>query len=91
MHVAVEILDAQGRVVPLAENEVTFKVEGEGRLIGVDNGDPQSHDGYKVNQRKAFHGLCLAVVQSTAKAGSIRIAAASPGLEPAAVTVVTGG
>ena len=90
-HVVVEVLDAQGRVVPLAENEITFKVEGEGRLIGVDNGNPQSHDSYKVNQRKAFNGFCLAVVQSTARAGSIRIAASSAGLEPGAVTIVTKG
>ncbi|HEY4380702.1 MAG TPA: glycoside hydrolase family 2 TIM barrel-domain containing protein [Acidobacteriaceae bacterium] len=90
-HLVVEVVDAQGRVVPLAENEVTFKVEGEGRLIGVDNGDPQSHDSYKVNQRKAFHGLCLAVVQATAKVGSVKIAATSPGLEAAAVSLVTKG
>jgi beta-galactosidase len=87
-HIVVEVVDQQGRVVPLAENEITFKVEGEGKLIGVDNGDPQSHDSYKVNSRKAFNGLCLAVVQSTAKGGSIRIAGTSPGLEPGAVTIV---
>ena len=86
-HIMVEILDAQGRVVPLADNEITFDVQGEGRLIGVDNGNPQSHDSYKVNRCKAFNGLCLAVVQATAKSGSIRIAASSAGLQAAAVTL----
>src|ERR1019366_2551803 len=83
-HLMVEVLDQQGRVVPLAENEITFRVEGEGRLIGVDNGNPQSHDSYKVNHCKAFSGLCLAVVQSSARAGNIQIAASSPALEPGA-------
>jgi beta-galactosidase len=90
-HLMVEVLDQQGRVVPLAENEITFRVEGEGRLIGVDNGNPQSHDSYKVNHCKAFSGLCLAVVQSSARAGNIQIAASSPALEPGAVTIVTKG
>jgi beta-galactosidase len=85
----VEVLDQQGRVVPMAENEVTFDVQGEGKLIGVDNGNPQSRDSYKVNHCKAFNGLCLAVVQSAAKSGSIRIAASAPSLQPAAITIAT--
>lgn len=89
-HVEVRIVDAQGRMVPTASNEVTFEVLGEGRLIGVDNGDQQSHEDYKSNRRKAFNGMCLAIVQSTAKPGQIRITAASPGLKSATVTVTTG-
>jgi beta-galactosidase len=85
----VEVLDQQGRVVPTAENEVTFDVQGEGKLIGVDNGNPQSRDSYKVNHCKAFNGLCLAVVQSAAKSGSIRIAASAASLQPAAITIAT--
>ena len=88
-HITVEVLDQQGRVVPLAENEITFDVQGEGKLIGVDNGNPQSHDSYKVNHCKAFNGLCLAVVQATAKSGSIRIAASSPSLQTDALTITT--
>ena len=80
-HITVEILDDNRRVVPLADNEVTFNVEGEGRLIGVDSGDPRSHEDYKSNRRKAFHGLCLAIVQSTGKPGPIRITASAPSLK----------
>src|ERR1017187_1205094 len=74
-HVAVEVLDSQGRVVPTADNEIAFVVEGEGRLIGLDNGDPQSHEDYKAARRKAFNGMCLAIVQSTAKSDRIRVTA----------------
>jgi beta-galactosidase len=90
-HITVEILDEQGRVVPMAENEIVFEVSGEGRLIGVDAGNPQSHDSYKVNRCKAFNGMCLAVVQSMAKAGAIRIAATAAGLRPGAATIATKG
>jgi beta-galactosidase len=88
-HVTVELLDAQGRVVPTADGEVAFAVEGEGKLIGLDNGDPQSHEDYKAARRKAFNGLCLAIVQSTGKPGRIRVTASSPGLEPGNLTIST--
>jgi beta-galactosidase len=42
--VAVSILDSKGRVVPTAGNKVTFEIEGPGRIIGVGNGDPSSHE-----------------------------------------------
>ena len=88
-HVTVELLDAQGRVVPTADGEVAFVVEGEGKLIGLDSGDPQSHEDYKAARRKAFNGLCLAIVQSTGKPGRIRVTANSPGLEPGNLTIST--
>lgn len=87
--ITVQILDEKGRLVPTADNEVTFAVEGEASLIGVDNGDPQSHEDYKGSRRKAFKGLCLAILQSTGKAGQARITANSSGLQAAAVNLST--
>jgi beta-galactosidase len=89
-HIEIQIVDGQGRVVPMADNEVVFEVSGEGKLIGLDNGDPQSHEDYRSNHRKAFHGMCLAIVQSTGKAGQIRVTASSPALEAGAVTISAG-
>ena len=42
--VRVEAVDEQGRVVPTAGNLVSFEVAGPGRIIGVGNGDPSSHE-----------------------------------------------
>jgi beta-galactosidase len=78
--VAVEIADAQGRVVPTANNTVTFRLSGPANLIGVGNGDPRSHEEDKADRRMAFNGLCQAIVQATKLAGQIRIEATSPGL-----------
>jgi beta-galactosidase len=84
---AVEIHDAQGRVVPVTDHDVTFRVSGQGRLIGTGNGDPTNQEPDKGNSRKAFSGLCAAIVQSTKSAGNITVEATSPGLTPATVTV----
>jgi beta-galactosidase len=78
-------------MAPTAGNEVAFELEGEGKIIGVDSGDTQSHESYQSNRRKAFNGLCLAIVQSTGKPGQIRVTASSPGLKPGSVTVTTKG
>jgi beta-galactosidase len=88
-HVTVQILDAQGRVVPNANNAVAFEIQGEGRIIGLDNGDRASHEDYKGRSRKAYDGLCLAMVQSTAKPGRIQLTATSPGLKSSSVAITT--
>jgi beta-galactosidase len=85
--VTVKIVDAQGRTVPVATNAVTFNLTGPGRLLGVGNGDPASHEPDKANQRTAFNGLCLAIIQSGREPGGIRIQAESPGLKSATVKV----
>lgn len=87
VHVTARILDQDGNLVPTAGNVVTFAIDGPGRLIGVDNGNPASHEAYQVNSRAAFNGLCLAIVQSSQSSGTLRITAKSPGMSTQSVTV----
>jgi len=84
---AVEVQDAQGRTVPITENEVTFRVSGAGKLIGIGNGDPTDHAPDKGSSRKAFSGFCMALVQSSKTAENITVEATSPGLASATLTI----
>jgi beta-galactosidase len=84
---AVEVQDAQGRPVATADNQVSYRVTGSGKVIGVGNGDPTNHESDKASSRKAFSGLCMALVQSKKTAGNITVEASSPGLAPASVTI----
>jgi beta-galactosidase len=85
--VAVEVVDAHGRLVPTASNEISFRIEGPGRLIGVGNGDPSCHEPDKGDKRSAFNGLCMAFVQALKQPGEIRIEASAVGLESASVAI----
>lgn len=85
--VTVKIVDSNGVTVPYADNTVHFQIQGEGFIAGVDNGSPISHESFKARSRKAFHGLCLAVIQSNGMKGTITVKAASEGLEPTTVKI----
>lgn len=87
--ITVRILDKDGNVVPDADNLVNFKINGEAFIASVDNGDPVSHDSFKVSYRKAFHGLALAIVQTKEKAGSITFTATSKGLQNASLVLTS--
>jgi beta-galactosidase len=75
----VEVLDKEGRPVPTASNRISFKVTGDGVLIGVGNGDPNCQESDKEPKRSLFNGLAQVIVQSTRHAGEIHIEAAKEG------------
>ncbi len=90
-HVTVEIVDGHGRVVPTADNEVIFALSGPGRILGLDNGDPVSHQSYQGDRRKAYFGRALALVQSNGQPGTLRLSASSPSLTGAETVITAGG
>lgn len=79
--VSVRILDKEGNLVPDADNTVHFEISGSGFIAGVDNGYQAGLEPFKANSRKAFNGLCLAIVQSNGKQGDITLTAKSDELE----------
>lgn len=85
--ITARILDKDGNIVPDANNLVNFKINGNAFIAGVDNGDPVSHDPFKANERKAFNGLALAIVQTKQKAGTITFTATSKDLQGATVVL----
>ena len=85
--VTVRVLDAAGNLVPNADNLINFTVKGKGLLAGVDNGSQSSMESFKEPHRKAFHGLCLAIVQAMQSPGVITLTAQGDGLKPATVII----
>ena len=88
-YVEVDVRDADGNIIPNAEDRVTFKVEGNGELVGVDNGSAPDHDSYKGNNKRALSGKVLAIVRATKEAGEFTVTASADGLKSSKVTVKT--
>lgn len=89
--IKVEALDHKGRTVPTANEKIVFRILGAGRLIGVGNGDPNCLESDKEPKRSLFNGLAQAIVQSSKRAGSIRIEAVAESgrIKPAALVIRT--
>lgn len=84
----VSIVDQEGRVVPDADNEISFTVEGAGSFLGTSNGNPGSHESDQASFRRAFHGMCQLLVRIDSRGESIKITARSVGLQQAECVVV---
>ncbi len=89
IYVTVDVVDANGNLVPNASNRVHIKVDGPGKLVGVDNGNSPDHDPYKGKSRQAFGGKMLAIVQTTKTAGEITITATADGINASDAVHVT--
>jgi beta-galactosidase len=87
--VEVSILDADGHVVPTADNEVVFTVSGPGTVAGVGNGDPACLERDKASKRSAFNGHCMVVVQATDEPGEITLTATIPGVTSSSIQLTT--
>jgi beta-galactosidase len=90
--IAVEVHDAQGRIVPIASDRVRFSLVGPGKIIGVGNGDPSSREAdkpesFSLAARRVFNGLCMVFVQSTKTPGTIQVLASADGLDSANVDI----
>ncbi len=88
-YVEVRVVDKDGNLCPNADNVIAFGLEGPGTVAGVDNGDPTNHEPFKATKHKAFHGLCLAVIEATRSPGEIRLKASAEGLQAESVTITT--
>jgi galactosylceramidase len=77
------VSDKNGLNVIDASYPITVKVEGEGQLIGLDNGELDFAGPYKTDTRNAYQGRLLVTIQRTSLAGKIHITATAPGLTTA--------
>ena len=94
--VTVEVQDAKGRVVPDACPALTFRLEGEGRILGVGNGDPSypGEDHPKMQDCKtfsipAFNGLAQVLVQSGRASSTLSLTATSDQLKAGNLVIDT--
>ena len=92
----VEVQDAKGRVVPDACPALTFHLEGEGRILGVGNGDPSYLGEDHPRQPDchhftipAFNGLAQVLVQSSRRPSALTLTAQSDGLTTGRLSLVT--
>lgn len=90
----ISVVDRQGREVPDANHLIKFSLKGDGKIIGVGNGDPSSHepDKYLVDtawQRSLFNGKAQVIIQAGKTAGTLHFEAKAEGLQKGSTGVIT--
>ena len=86
--VTVRVLDAKGRQVETANLPIEFELSGAGNIIGLGNGDANSHEPDKGNKRSLYNGLAQVILQSKANSsGQITLTAKAGNLKPATIII----
>lgn len=79
--VRVSVLDADGNEVPTAEPLIKATLDGPGKIVATDNGDPTCLIPFPETTRPAFNGLYLAIVKADRGAkGKLHFSVESDGL-----------
>ena len=94
--ITVEVQDNKGRIVPDACPMLTFRLEGEGRIIGVGNGDPaylgEDHPKDKDCHEfgiPAFNGLAQLIIQSGQIPSALTLSCTADGLKQGYLSLTT--
>lgn len=87
--VTVKIVDKDGNLCPMADNQLSFKVKGKGWYRAGANGDPTSLELFHKPTMKAFYGMVTAIVQSEEEAGEITLEATAKGLKKGVLKIVS--
>ena len=78
--VTIEAFDKDGNPSPLADNLLTFRLEGPIEIAGVGNGNPQSFEPFLANQVKLFYGKAVVILKSKNYTGIGKLTISSNGL-----------
>jgi hypothetical protein len=87
-HVVVQVVDENGVPVMYSDDEVTCRISGPAKLLGLEASNNTDMSDYTDNKHRVFHGRILAYVQATGEEGEIKIDFTSPWLEPVEVKLM---
>jgi beta-galactosidase len=89
-YVRAEIIDSKGNIVPDADDIlVNFKVTGSGKVAGVGSGNPRDMSSFQQPKKKAYQGICLAIISPETTPGKISVRASAEGLKEASLVITT--
>jgi beta-galactosidase len=88
MPITVQVLDRKGRLISTANTPVTLEITNNSSIIGVGNGNPNSHEPEKGNKLRLFNGLGQLIIQSKESGnGKVIITAKAANLKPATLGI----
>ena len=86
--VTVKVVDKKGNLCPVADNQISFKVKGNGKYVAGANGDPTSLESFQTPRMKVFNGMMTAIIASDETPGTITLEATAKGLKKGSITII---
>lgn len=87
-HIVVQVVDENGVIVKLADNDITCRVQGAGKLLGLEGSNNTDMTDYTDNHQRVHNGRLLAYIQSTGS-GEIRMQFSSPLLKSCELVIMS--
>ena len=72
-HIRLTAVDSKGRRVLTCQDELTFDVEGDARIVAVTNGDINSNELNVTNHRKLWQGSAMVILRAGQKPSKITL------------------
>ena len=88
-HIRVTAVDKKGNKVWSANQQLTFEVDGDAKIVGVDNGDITSEELTVGNTRRLFNGSALVILRAGKNAGKVQLKVSSPDLKTQIIKLTT--
>lgn len=86
--IEIRLLDDEGRNDLTACNELSFTLDGDAEIIGIDNGRPDCHELWKeTKSRTAFNGMAYCIIRAGKKPGEVKLTVEGDNLKAAQLTL----
>ena len=88
-HVRIYAVDAKGRRVYGAQQELTFSVEGDASIVAVTNGDINSDELNCTDHRHLWNGSAMVILRAGKTAGPVVLTTRAEGMKPLKTVLAT--
>lgn len=88
-HIEVKAVDIDGNLDYNSNDMIYVSIEGEGKIIGIENGDLEDNTPYSQKYRRLHNGRALIMVSSTDSKGNIKLKVKSDKLKSDEINLIS--
>ncbi len=87
-HFTVQLADVHGNPIKHQDKKITFHIDGDAKLLGVDNGATLNVQDHQSNSLVTYNGKALMILQANLNKAEVKVKASCEGITSETVTVV---
>ena len=88
-HIRLRAVDSKGRTVLTCQDELTFSISGDARIVAVTNGDINSHELNVTNHRQLWQGQAMVILRAGSTPSKITLTTESKAFKPVTTKLET--